>query len=113
MDAATAAPGDSYVALGDSYSSGTGTRDYLADGTSCQRSARAYPSLIASARGLDLNFRACSGATTADVTSAHQLDDEQIDALKKQLRARFGREVAVDDGFAEFDVAEHPVERAA
>lgn len=67
-DAGAAATGG-YVALGDSYSSGTGTRDYLADGTSCQRSARAYPSLIASARGLDLNFRACSGATTADVTS--------------------------------------------
>jgi len=57
-DAGAAATGG-YVALGDSYSSGTGTRDYLADGTSCQRSARAYPSLTASARGLDLNFRAC------------------------------------------------------
>ncbi|GAA1477287.1 hypothetical protein GCM10009623_17330 [Nocardioides aestuarii] len=57
-----------YVALGDSYSSGTGTRDYLADGTSCQRSTRAYPSLVAAARGYALNFRACSGATVADVT---------------------------------------------
>ena len=43
--AVAAAP--SYVALGDSYSSGTGTRSYLADGTSCQRSTYAYPSLIA------------------------------------------------------------------
>src|SRR5690349_19514105 len=59
----------SYVALGDSYSSGVGTRSYLADGTSCQRSVYAYPSLIASARGYALNFRACSGATVADVTS--------------------------------------------
>lgn len=57
----------SYVALGDSYSSGTGTRAYLADGTSCQRSVYAYPSLIASAKGYSLNFRACSGATIADV----------------------------------------------
>ena len=32
-----------YVALGDSYASGTGTRSYLADGTSCQRSTYAYP----------------------------------------------------------------------
>ena len=59
----------SYVALGDSYSSGVGTRSYLADGTSCQRSAYAYPSLIAAAKLYSLNFRACSGAKVADVTS--------------------------------------------
>ena len=58
-----------YVALGDSYSSGTGTRSYLSDGTSCQRSVYAYPSLIASSKGYALNFRACSGATIPDVTN--------------------------------------------
>jgi lysophospholipase L1-like esterase len=56
-----------YVALGDSYASGTGTRSYIADGTECQRSAQAYPSLIAAGRGYELNFRACSGATIPDV----------------------------------------------
>lgn len=66
--AQAAAP--AYVALGDSYSSGTGTRSYIADGTSCQRSTSAYPSLIAAARGYALNFRACSGATVADVTAS-------------------------------------------
>jgi lysophospholipase L1-like esterase len=65
---AQAAP-PSYVALGDSYSSGTGTRSYIADGTSCQRSTYAYPSLIAAARGYSLTFRACSGARIADVTN--------------------------------------------
>ena len=65
--AQAAAP--AYVALGDSYSSGTGTRSYIADGTTCQRSTAAYPSLIAAARGYALNFRACSGATVADVTN--------------------------------------------
>ena len=64
-----APPPRPYVALGDSYSSGTGTRSYLADGTSCQRSTYAYPSLIAAARGYALNFRACSGAKVADVTN--------------------------------------------
>ncbi len=63
------AAGTSYVALGDSYSSGVGTRTYINDGTSCQRSVYAYPSLIASARSYTLNFRACSGATVADVTN--------------------------------------------
>ncbi len=59
-----------YVALGDSYSSGTGTRTYLNDGSSCQRSVYAYPSLIAAARGYSLNFRACSGAKVTDVRNA-------------------------------------------
>ena len=69
------AAGPSYVALGDSYSSGTGTRSYLADGTSCLRSAYAYPSLIAAAKGYALNFRARSGAKIPDVSST------QISAL--------------------------------
>jgi lysophospholipase L1-like esterase len=65
--ARAAAP--SYVALGDSFSSGVGSRSYLSDGSSCQRSVYAYPSLIAAARGYALSFRACSGAKVADVTS--------------------------------------------
>jgi lysophospholipase L1-like esterase len=64
------AAGSPYVALGDSYSSGVGTRTYIDDGTSCQRSVYAYPYLIAQARGYSLNFQACSGATTATVTSS-------------------------------------------
>ena len=67
VPAHAAAP--SYVALGDSYSSGVGTRTYIDDGTSCQRSVYAYPSLIAAARGYALNFRACSGAKIPDVTN--------------------------------------------
>ncbi len=62
--------GAAYVALGDSYSSGTGTRSYVADGTSCLRSSQAYPSLMAARRGYALNLRACSGAVVADVTNA-------------------------------------------
>lgn len=69
ISAGPAQAATSYVALGDSYSSGTGTRSYLSDGTSCQRSSLAYPSLLAAAKGLTLNFRACSGATVADVTA--------------------------------------------
>lgn len=36
------------------------------------------------------------GEVTADVTSAHALDDGQIAALKTQLKARTGRDVAVN-----------------
>ena len=63
------AAGESYVALGDSYSSGTGTRSYIADGTECLRSTYAYASLTAAAMGYSLNFRACSGAVVSDVTN--------------------------------------------
>jgi lysophospholipase L1-like esterase len=63
------AAGASYVALGDSYSSGVGTRTYISDGTSCQRSTYAYPYLIAQSRGFTLSFQACSGAKVSDVTS--------------------------------------------
>lgn len=69
LAAAPAQAASSYVALGDSYASGTGTRSYIDDGTSCLRSTKAYPSLIAAAKGYALNFRACSGAKIADVTN--------------------------------------------
>src|SRR5690349_2351857 len=64
--AQAAAP--SYVALGDSYSSGVGTRTYISDGTSCQRSTYAFPSLVAQQKGYALTFKACSGARIPDVT---------------------------------------------
>src|ERR1700737_1237361 len=67
--AAVAAAQPPYVALGDSYSSGVGTRTYYNDGTSCQRSPYAYGPKIAAARGYALNFQACSGAKTTDVNS--------------------------------------------
>lgn len=36
------------------------------------------------------------GETTAEVVSAHPLDDGQIAALKTNLKARIGRDVAID-----------------
>ena len=36
------------------------------------------------------------GETSAEVTSAHPLSDEQVDELRHQLRLRIGREVSVD-----------------
>src|SRR5436189_3355788 len=63
---ASAALADQYVALGDSYSSGTGTRTYF-DST-CQKSVYAYPYLLSQQRAnTQLVFSACSGAKTADV----------------------------------------------
>lgn len=59
----------SYVALGDSYSSGLGTRDYLDDDSDCYRSEHAFPSLTANRLGAALTFAACVGARIADVTN--------------------------------------------
>jgi hypothetical protein len=59
-----------YVALGDSYSSGTGAGAYDPGSGNCSRSANAYPELWAAARSPDsFEFVACSGATTASVAS--------------------------------------------
>ncbi|MEU0089825.1 SGNH/GDSL hydrolase family protein [Kribbella sp. NPDC006257] len=62
----------SYVALGDSYASGVGTRTYTSESGSCQRSTKAYPYLDAGRIGAALTDMACSGARVADVT-ANQL----------------------------------------
>jgi lysophospholipase L1-like esterase len=80
LGAPAQAAGPSYVALGDSYSSGVGTRTYISDGTSCKRSTYAYPYLIAQSKGYTLNFQACSGATTGTVTSS------QLGALNSSTR---------------------------
>jgi lysophospholipase L1-like esterase len=65
--AAPAANGDSYVALGDSYSSGVGTGSYTLD-TACKRSVYAYPYLYTQKHpGTSLTFVACSGAKTSDL----------------------------------------------
>jgi lysophospholipase L1-like esterase len=69
---AQAAAAPVYVALGDSYASGVGTRTYTSESGSCQRSTKAYPYLDAARIGAALTDVACSGARVADVT-ANQL----------------------------------------
>lgn len=65
--AASAAP--QYVALGDSYSSGVGTRVFYEEAGECDRSPDAYGPKIATAKGYTLSFQACSGAKTGEVIS--------------------------------------------
>jgi lysophospholipase L1-like esterase len=61
------AAGGAYTALGDSYSSGVGSRTYYSDSGSCYRSPYAYPVLTAQRLAATLTFAACSGATVPDV----------------------------------------------
>jgi lysophospholipase L1-like esterase len=56
-----------YTALGDSYSSGVGTRNYYPDSGSCYRGPQAYPVQVAARLGAQLTFVACSGARVPDV----------------------------------------------
>ncbi len=62
--------GGNYVAQGDSYASGTGTREYYDAG--CQRSNHAYAKQLAAQQGMSLAHVACSGARIPDVR-ANQL----------------------------------------
>jgi len=51
------------------------------------------PQVISAFRALAAAHR---GEVTAQVTSAHPLAADQVDALKQQLRTRVGRDVSVD-----------------
>jgi lysophospholipase L1-like esterase len=62
--------GNNYVAQGDSYASGTGTREYY--DSACQRSNHSYAKQLAAQFGLNLSHVACSGARIPDVR-ANQL----------------------------------------
>lgn len=83
----------SYVAMGDSFSSGEGnptfeygTNQGGANENRCHRSPQAYPRQLQSDLSLDLGptaFVACAGATTSDVTSGKYGEDPQTDALSE------------------------------
>ncbi|KAF4406365.1 MULTISPECIES: SGNH/GDSL hydrolase family protein [Streptomyces] len=69
-----AAAGEHYVALGDSYASGTGAGDY--SDIACTRSENAYPALWAEANApASFTFAACGGARIPDVL------EDQIESL--------------------------------
>ncbi len=78
-----------YVALGDSYTSGPDVPVQLGPGSTpaapaaCQRSSANYPSLTARALGLQLDDVSCGGATTVDMTQSQGTGiPPQFDALQ-------------------------------
>src|ERR1700722_4737594 len=77
------AAGPSYVSLGDSYVSGPLiVPPALGAPLDCLQSARNYPHLTAAALGLSLKDVSCSGADTANFTSAQYSDQPpQFNAL--------------------------------
>jgi lysophospholipase L1-like esterase len=78
-----------YVALGDSYTSGPDVPVQLGPTTTpaapaaCQRSSANYPSLTARALGLKLDDVSCGGATTVDMSQSQGTGiPPQFDALQ-------------------------------
>jgi lysophospholipase L1-like esterase len=67
LGSSASAASPEYVALGDSFASGVGTRTYYSESGSCYRSPKAYPVLDAARVGAELRFKACGGAKTGDV----------------------------------------------
>lgn len=87
--AAAVAP-RTYVALGDSFTSGPAIPTQLGPTTSpsapsaCQRSSENYPTLTAQVLGLTLTDVSCGGATTADLTGSQGTGiPPQLDALRR------------------------------
>jgi lysophospholipase L1-like esterase len=72
----------SYVALGDSFTSGDGIPTQLTDPPGCAQSDRDYPHLLAPQLNLPV-FRdaSCSGATTHNLTEPQGLNPPQLDRL--------------------------------
>src|SRR5215467_15609307 len=67
---AAGASGPSYVALGDSYTSGPLIPHQTGNPAGCLRSTHNYPSLVAAALGaVSFTDASCAGATTADMTA--------------------------------------------
>ena len=77
---AAPAAAERYVAMGDSYSSGTGTNDYYE--ANCQRSNFAYGPLIKNDIGGTFRLVACSGAKTGEIlTNTQQGNPPQVNLL--------------------------------
>ncbi|WNY34958.1 SGNH/GDSL hydrolase family protein [Curtobacterium flaccumfaciens] len=86
-----AASGGNYVALGDSYAGGFGVAPYSSGpAAGCFQSTTDYPHQVAASLGLQLDDRACAGATTGNISRVAQKTGAgsatapvQADALSK------------------------------
>lgn len=90
-----ATDGGGIIALGDSYMSGEGAREFYRerapDEASCHRAPSAYAALLADQTGKELTLLACSGATVPEIAGSsptnHVSQPNQLELLR---RAREG-----------------------
>ena len=81
-----------FAAVGDQLSLDSITKNFLGVLARNGRKNQLQP-VIRAFRRLSAEHR---GETTAEVVTAHPLKDDQLTALKQQLRTRAGREVAIE-----------------
>ncbi|HSW78005.1 MAG TPA: hypothetical protein VLG36_04360 [Candidatus Chromulinivoraceae bacterium] len=87
-------PMATYVAMGDSFSSGEGNSPFeygtdIPNVDTCHQSSVAYPRLLQNDASLNLGttaFVACSGATTSAITSAYNNEVPQAAALSNSTQ---------------------------
>ena len=84
--------GKAFAAVGDRLGLDEITKNFLQVLAKNGRKNQLLP-VIRAFRRLSAEHR---GETTAEVVTAHPLKDDQLAALKQQLRARAGRDVAVE-----------------
>lgn len=102
----------SYVAMGDSFSSGEGNSPFE-NGTdtssnTCHRSIESYPRLLQNDSDLDLGstaFVACSGATTSNVLNGQENEPAQVNALSTETDVVTITIGGNDVGFRDFATA--------
>lgn len=110
-------PAPSYVAMGDSFSSGEGNSPFVestdqSNENECHRSSKAYPFLLAQDTSIDLgllDFVACSGATTSNVLygglgTGDWNEGPQVDALSADTEVVTITIGGNDVGFKEYVV---------
>ncbi len=79
--------GPEYVAIGDSFTAGGRIGALQAGGTTCLRSSRNYPSLVAKDLGFALRDVSCYGASTKDVLEGDSSGiPAQIEALSDRTK---------------------------
>ncbi|MEZ5117692.1 MAG: fibronectin type III domain-containing protein [Candidatus Nanopelagicales bacterium] len=81
--AAAGPPVQKVVQLGDSYSAGNGTQDYVPANNDCFRSPMNWGGQFAASQGATYVNRACSGAVTANITGTYVLSG--VDITKPQV----------------------------
>ncbi len=103
-DDADAHEGDSYVALGDSYTSGAGLPKTQPSSLFCQRSTLNYPHLVAKELHADLVDVSCGGAATEQATIPQDVGNGTTAPPQLDAVTRSSDIVTIGFGYNDFNV---------
>jgi lysophospholipase L1-like esterase len=89
-----------YVALGDSYTAGSGTGPNVdGSGAGCGQARRSYPRLVAAALGARLKDASCAGAMTGNAFANQTVNGDQVWPAQLNLVDRDADLVTVGFGY--------------